>query len=128
MTDKDVRRMLNRLANDRRAGKRKIKDKKISFVKKQRMTDEVGTPIGDFEYVPVIPNVWAYVRQTSAQEVYNSIAGVGYEVDILFSVNHREGLSNDLTIDYNGKYYEIKRIDYFEGYKEDILISATLYE
>ena len=117
----------DRLFSTRRK-KRKIKDKKISFCKKQRATDEFGTPIGDFEYVPVIPNVWAYARQASAQEVYDSIAGLDYVVDMLFSVNHREGLSNDLTIDYNGKYYEIKRLDYFEGYKEDILISATVYE
>lgn len=107
--------------------KRKLKDKKIQFYAMTNKVDDYGTPIGQ-ELGLIHNNIWAYARQTSAAESYQGMAhGYEYEVDMLFTINYREGLNNDMLIRYKDDVYVITRIDYFEGYKEDIVISGTNY-
>lgn len=111
--------------------KRKLKDKKIDFVKRVPEYDKYGAPIRNkYTYETVLSNLWAYVRQTSAKEVAEYVAGAittDYIIDLLFTINYRDDIKNDMLIKFNGKYYEVKRIDNFEFYKEDIVISASRY-
>ena len=46
--------------------------------------------------------------------------------DVVFTVNHRTDVSSEMLIEYGGKYYEITRIDDFEGYKDDLNIYCKL--
>lgn len=112
--------------------KRKLKDKKIQFyVKEEDAEDEYGTPIPGDGYGIVFNNVWAYARQTSAREIAEFKAHavqVDYEIDMIFTINYRTGITNDMLIRYKEEVYSITRIDYFEGYKEDIVITGTRYE
>lgn len=104
-----------------------IKDKKIQFYQEERMVDDYGTPMGN-ELVLVADSVWAYVRQTSAAEYieYKTLTAEGYTVDMLFRVNYRPDINHKMMIRYKDDLYRITRIDTFEGYKEDILISGTI--
>lgn len=108
--------------------KRKIKDKKIQIYLYGNILDDYGTPMG--KGLEIIHNgLWSYARQTSADEEYKSafVSSSAYKVDMLFTINYRTGLDNDMVIRYQDKLYNIKKLDYFEGYKEDILISATYF-
>lgn len=111
--------------------KRKLKDKKIQFYQNVQLYDpDYGTPLPGGGFQIIFNDVWAYARQTSAREVYEYKAGAvntDYEVDMLFTINYRTGIKNDMVIRYRDDMYSITRVDYFEGYKEDILISATHY-
>ncbi|XJS10460.1 head-tail adaptor protein [Aerococcaceae bacterium WGS1372] len=120
----------DRLFSTRRK-KRKLKDKKIDFVKREQATNEYGSPIrGVYTYVDYLTNRWAYVRQTSAEEEATYVARASktnYIVELLFTINYTEGITNDLLIRFKDEYYAIERIDHFEFYKEDIVISARRY-
>lgn len=41
-------------------------------------------------------------------------------------MNWRNDIDKDMRIEYNGKFYDITRIDVFEGYKEDLKVFAKL--
>ncbi|MCL2313210.1 MAG: phage head closure protein [Firmicutes bacterium] len=43
-----------------------------------------------------------------------------------FVINWRNDIDTNMEIEYNGKFYDITRIDVFEGYKEDLQIFAKL--
>lgn len=99
---------------------KKLKDKKIRIVKLQQSKDEDGFSIN--EWIPIHNGtLWAYYRQLSGKEFYASKAVQHYE-ECLFIINYRD----DMEIEYSGKYYDITRIDDFEGYKSDISIYAKL--
>ncbi|MGF3113136.1 phage head closure protein [Facklamia sp. P9177] len=118
----------DRLFSTRRK-KRKLKDKKIQFYQEETLRDKFNSPIGT-GLVLKLNNIWAYVRQTSAEEYWRSeyISDQNYSVDLLITINYREGLNNEMIIRYADKLYQITRIDYFEGNKEDILISAKTFK
>ena len=40
----------------------------------------------------------------------------------MFVVNYRTGITTDMLVEYKGQYYEITRIDDFEGYKDDLSV------
>ena len=75
--------------------------------------------------MPIHPGrIWAYVRQLSANEFFAARA-VQQTEEMLFVLNWRPDLDPDYFIEYNGVFYNITRVDTFEGYKEDLKIYAA---
>ncbi len=103
---------------------KKLKDKKIRIVKLQQSKDKDGFPIN--EWIPIHRGtLWSYYRQLSGKEFYASKA-VQYDEECLFIINYRDDIDTDMELEFNGKYYDITRIDNFEGYKCDISIYVRL--
>ena len=103
-----------------------LKDKKITIYFKSHSTDPEGYPIEGFK--PVHPgSLWAYKRQFSAKEYY-AAKTTNIEEELLFIVNWRADLITENSINYYIRYgdewYDIERIDTYEGYKNDLRIYA----
>lgn len=117
------------MAGQSKVSRQRHKDKKVTIYKKKN----VGAPggMGTYRYQPIHPGkLWAYVRQLSASEYFAAKATQITE-EILFVVNWRKDLANPnatlgLSLEYNGCWYNITRIDTFEGYKEDLQIYGKL--
>ena len=52
-------------------------------------------------------------------------ATVNYKEEVLFKVNYRTDLTTANVIRYNGRLYNITRIDTFEGYKQDLSLYCS---
>lgn len=110
------------MANQYQTGKQ-LKDKKIQILG-VTVTGEPGdTPIET--WAPIHPgSLWAYVRQLSAKEYYSAMAIQSGE-EMLFIINWRDDIKSTTNmIKYKDRYYNIKRIDTYEGYKQDLKIYA----
>jgi SPP1 family predicted phage head-tail adaptor len=70
--------------------------------------------------------LWAYYRYLSGNEHYAS-ATINETEEVVFYINWRNNVDTDMIIEYNGKFYDITRIDDFEGYKNDLSIYAKLH-
>ena len=100
-----------------------LKDKKITIYKKVITEDSIGNQIT--KYQPIHPGkLWAYVRQLSATE-YFAAAAVQNKEEMLFTVNWRPDITPQMYIEYKGVWYDIKRVDTFEGYKENLHLYAS---
>ena len=100
-----------------------LKDKKIKIYKKVLTEDDIGNQIA--AYKPIHPGkLWAYVRQLSAKE-YFAAAQVQNKEEMLFTVNWRPDIAPQMYIEYKGVWYDIKRVDTFEGYKENLHLYAS---
>lgn len=100
-----------------------LKDKKIMIYLKTSVKDDDGFYTEG--YKPIHPGkLWAYVRQLSSRE-YFAAAQVQNTEEMLFTINWRSDLNETMFIDYKGVWYDIKRIDTFEDYKNDIHIYAS---
>ena len=97
----------------------KLKDKEIELLRQMHTRDEMGITTTTLESMGT---VWAYFRHLSGKEVF-AAATVNYKEEVLFQVNYRTDLTTANVIRYNGRLYNITRIDTFEGYKQDL----TLY-
>lgn len=102
---------------------KQLKDKKI-----QILGVIVTSQPGDMpteSWAPIhTGTLWAYVRQLSAKEYYSAMAIQAGE-EMLFVINWRDDIkSTGNMIKYKGRYYDIKRIDTYEGYKQDLKIYA----
>ncbi|WKY47861.1 phage head closure protein [Eubacteriaceae bacterium ES3] len=103
--------------------KKYLKDKKIQIFKEDYTENVLG------EQVPTLValhagSLWAYVRQLSAKELYEA-AAIQSDEEMLFVINWRNDIDPvTCVIKYKGLYYDIKRVDTFEGYKQDIKIYA----
>ena len=100
----------------------KLKDKKIELLQQVHTRDEMGITKTTLESMGT---VWAYFRHLSGKEVF-AAATVNYKEEVLFQVNYRTDLTTANVIRYNGKTYNITRIDTFEGYKQDLTLYCTL--
>jgi SPP1 family predicted phage head-tail adaptor len=103
--------------------KKKLKDKKIQILE----IIEIGEP-GEMpkqSWEPIHEGgLWAYVRQLSAKEYY-AAAAIQAGEEMLFIINWRDDIkSTTHVIKYKDQYYNIKRIDTYEGYKQDLQIYA----
>lgn len=110
-----------------KVSRQKHKDKKITIYKEIRKGDSIGWQ-GCY-YIPIHPGtIWAYKRQLSAGEGFAAMS-MTIEEEMLFVVNWRRELKTNQVykffISCNGDWYDVKRIDIFEGYKEDIQIYAS---
>lgn len=105
------------------AYKKRLKDKKIEILgfintaEPGDMPNEEWSPIHDGK-------LWAYIRQLSSTE-YVAAKQIKSEEEILFVINWRNDITDSMVIKYNGLFYGIRRIDTFEGYKNDLQIYAT---
>ena len=103
---------------------RYLKDKKIAIYRKFVDKDNAGfaMPV----YAPIHPGrLWAYVRQLSASEFYAAKA-VQQSEEMLFTINYRRDVTAaDCFIEYKGIFYDITRVDTYEGYKEDLKLYAA---
>ena len=94
----------------------KLKDKKIELLRQVHTRAEMGITTTTLESMGT---VWAYFRHLSGKEVF-AAATVNYREEVLFQVNYRTDLTTANVIRYNGRLYNITRIDTFEGYKQDL--------
>lgn len=100
----------------------KLKDKKIEILAGKNIAEPGDRP--EFAWAPIhTGKLWAYVRQLSQKEFWAAKA-VTSEEQILFIVNWRNDITTKNCILYNGNYYNIIRVDTFEGYKTDLQIYA----
>jgi SPP1 family predicted phage head-tail adaptor len=102
---------------------RSLKDKKIILYRAEHIKDKDG--FSTAKYTPLHSGrLWAYVRQLSAGEIYAARA-VHQTEEMLFTINWRGDVTPDCYIEYRGIFYNITRVDTFEGYKEDLKIYAA---
>ena len=100
-----------------------LKDKKITIYKKVIGEGDMGDQI--VAYQPIHPGkLWAYVRQLSAKE-YFAAAAVQNKEEMLFTVNWRADITPQMYVEYKGVWYDIQRVDTFEGYKENLHLYAS---
>ena len=101
-----------------------IKDKKVDYLVPVNVMDrETGVITQRWKYEH--RGLWCYVRDVYADEIlYSDLPFKVYSNDKMFLINYREGLSNEHRLYYKGEVYDIIKIDYFEGNKEDIIIIA----
>lgn len=100
-----------------------LKDKKVIIYYTVSETNEIGDWITG--YKPIHPGkLWAYVRQLSAKE-YFAAASVQNKEEMLFTVNWRAGITPKMYIEHKGIWYDIQRVDTFEGYKENLHLYAS---
>ena len=116
------------MAGQSKVSRQRHKDKKIMIYRSENVAEPGSMPRNG--YKPIHPGkLWAYVRQQSAGEYYAAKA-VQVTEEMLFVVNWRADLitpdANELYIEYKGVWYDVQRIDTFEGYKEDIQVYAKL--
>ena len=97
-----------------------LKDKKIILYRAEHVKDSAG--FSTAKYVPLHPGrLWAYVRQLSAKE-YWAAKAVQQTEEMLFVINWRRDVDADCFIEYKGVFYNVTRVDTFEGYKEDLRV------
>lgn len=104
---------------------KKLKDKKISILKKQYIEDEIGNQYEDWADLTPTP-IWAYFRQLSGTERASAAVSDIVTEEVLFRINWRDDIDTSAVVKFRGTYYEITRIDTFEGYKEDLSLYCKL--
>lgn len=103
---------------------KKLKDKKVQIIGFVEGESPNGFPVE--EWRPIHPGkLWAYFRHLSGDEFFAS-AMVNAGEEVLFAINWRNDVTADMVIVYNGDFYDITRIDTYEGYKDDLRIYAKL--
>lgn len=105
----------------RRNRDKRVKDKKITILKKVIEENDIGVQIETT--IPFAENIWAYYRHASADE-YHAAAQVNYKVEAIFEINWRDDIDNTMQILFRGKEYNITRIDDFEGYRDTLRLYA----
>ena len=109
------------MAGQSKVSRQRHKDKKVVIYRAGDFSEPGSMPVTG--YKPIHPSkLWAYVRQLSGQERYAAMS-VQVDEEMLFVVNWRQDLirgSRSLYIEHNGTWYDITRVDTFEGYKEDL--------
>ena len=101
-----------------------LKDKKIIIYSKSTVKDKEG--FSTTKYTPLHKGrLWAYVRQLSAGEFWAAKA-VQQSEEMLFILNFRRDVTADCFIEYKGVFYDVKRVDTFEGYKQDLKVYAAM--
>lgn len=102
----------------------KLKDKKIRILQYIHSTDEYG--FGLDEWKPIHNGkLWAYYRQLSGNEFY-AAAMVNASEEVVFTINHRTDVTTEMLVEYKGKFYDITRVDNYEGYTDDISLYCKL--
>jgi SPP1 family predicted phage head-tail adaptor len=105
---------------------RQLKDKKIIIYREETISHPGSMPT--LGYAPIHPgSLWAYVRQLSANEVFAAKA-VQQTEEMLFIVNWRADITQWCSVFYKGIFYNISRVDSFEGYKDNLKLYATAKE
>ena len=100
-----------------------LKDKKIILYRAEHVKDSAG--FATTMYKPIhAGRLWAYVRQLSAKE-FMAARAVQQSEEMLFVINWRRDVDAYCFIEYKGVFYNVTRVDTFEGYKEDLRVYAA---
>ena len=100
-----------------------LKDKKIVLYRAEHVKDSAG--FAKVLYKPLHPGqLWAYVRQLSAKE-FMAARAVQQSEEMLFVINWRRDVDAQCFIEHGGVFYNVTRVDTFEGYKEDLRVYAA---
>lgn len=100
-----------------------LKDKKISIISSREEENEVGETVLVEGPIPGGENIWAYYRHVTGNEFYEA-AKVNAKEEALFIINWRDDIDTTMKIKFRNEFYNITRIDDFEGYKKDLKIYA----
>jgi SPP1 family predicted phage head-tail adaptor len=103
-----------------------VKTKKITIMKYTVTYNELGEEIKAWLPLPGCENIWAYYRQLSGKEYWTARAVLTTAEEVVFEINYRTGLDTTMRILFRGQYYNITRIDDYEGNKEDIKLYANI--
>ena len=101
---------------------KKTKNKKIELFELQYIEDDIGQQIERFINLTQTP-IWAYFRQVSNSE-YFAAKSIQSTEEVVFVINWRKDISTYVQIKFEGKFYDITRIDCFEGGKNDLKLYA----
>lgn len=85
----------------------RVRNKKIKFVYKGQGKDEDGFPVEEWI---TFRQMWASVRGLRGKEFYNA-AAVQAQDDKIFNCRYFPGLTPDMYIKFQGRYYNIKSIN-----------------
>lgn len=101
--------------------KKKLKDKKITIYKTIQSNDGYQTE----QYKPIHPGtLWAYFRHLSGREYHETQMSGLLEENVVFVVNWRPDYTvlsaRTLLIRFRDVWYDVQRVDAFEGYKSDV--------
>lgn len=105
-----------------------LKDKKIDIYESQTVY-VMGVP--KTEYVKIYANLWAYYKQLSGGSsivdsntirVYDNTERVTFVINYIADIRAKS--VSKMVIKYNGRIYEMKLIDDYEGYKNNLKITA----
>lgn len=101
----------------------KLRDKKITIYRQKDMSEPGGMP--KMKYQPIHPGkLWAYVRQTSGTEVFYSSGEYSNE-SMIFTIGWREDIITlEDFVEHKGVFYNIRRVDTYEGYKDAITLTC----
>jgi len=98
--------------------KNKLKDKKITL---HRVKSDIER---GRQYFPLHDGkIWAYYRQLSGTEIYLG-AGDRRTESLLFVINYNENYLEIDAVEFRGTFYNVTRVDDFEGYKKDLTLYA----
>lgn len=98
----------------------KLKDKKITIYKLNDGVDSDGFP--SKSWTPIHQGkLWAYYQQIGGN-TYFAAAAAQIDEEAIFNINWRNDVEPLQIIEYNNNYYEITRVDTYEGYKNDLRI------
>lgn len=104
-------------------GKRsRLKDKKVNLVRKTTVQN-TAYPHEYYKIVEEGGNIWAYYRAASQKEISYADTET-QEITSIFFLNWRNDIRSNDFIEYRGNFYAIVFLDDFEGYKEDIKVTA----
>lgn len=100
-----------------------LKDKKVIIYEQVNAAKPGGAPV--MKYKPIHPGrLWAYVRQLSTKEL-EPASGEWTQDTMRFVINWRSDvITLDHYVEYRGIFYEIMRVDTYEGYKDEIRITG----
>lgn len=100
-----------------------LKDKKIIIYQKKNAAEP-----GDMPQEILVPihsgKLWAYFLQMGG-DVYYTAKQTGAKEDVMFQVNWRADIVPDMMVFYNGRFYQITRVDRYEGYKSDLKLYCS---
>lgn len=96
-----------------------LKDKKINVIGKIYQKDEHGIDKPIYAYR--LRGIWAYTRQLSQDQIFSAKA-YGNNETRLFVINYHDCVRQYDTIEYDGKFFSVTRIDTDDDYKTDMYI------
>ena len=89
------------------------------------MTEKDADGFAVERYEPIHPGkLWAYFRHLSGQEIHASGATFAKQ-QVLFVINWRADVTAREVLRFNGRLYDISRVDCFEGYRTDLTLWGT---
>ncbi len=112
--------MESRVSSSKR---KRLKDKKITIYRADIVQDENGIERDTWKPIHA-GKLWAYVRQLSGEEVFSAGGKFAHD-SVLFVINWRNDLDTFDQIEYKGNWYDIQRIDTYEGYKADLALTCN---